>query len=54
LYAGGVIEEFAFAMLIGIILGTYSSIYVASPFILLLDRWRKDPMREATRRPVKA
>ncbi len=40
LFAGGVIEEFAFAMLIGIILGTYSSIYVASPFILLLDKWR--------------
>ena len=40
LFAGGVIEEFAFAMLIGIVLGTYSSIYVASPFILLLDKWR--------------
>ena len=41
LFAGGVIEEFAFAMLVGIILGTYSSIYVASPFILVIDRWQK-------------
>jgi len=31
---GGVIHDFAFAMLIGIIVGTYSSIFVASPIIL--------------------
>lgn len=43
LFAGGVIEEFAFAMLIGVMLGTYSSIYVASPFILLLDKLKKGP-----------
>jgi preprotein translocase subunit SecF len=49
LFAGGVIEEFSFAMLIGIILGTYSSIYVASPFIILLDKWRKDPLAQSTR-----
>jgi preprotein translocase subunit SecF len=56
LYAGGVIEQFSFAMLIGIILGTYSSIYVASPFILLLDKWRKDPLAQPapSRRPAKA
>jgi preprotein translocase subunit SecF len=57
LYAGGVIEQFSFAMLIGIVLGTYSSIYVASPFILLLDKWRKDPQHQpasAARRPAKA
>jgi preprotein translocase subunit SecF len=33
---GGVIEDFAFALLIGIIVGTYSSIFVASPILLLL------------------
>ena len=54
LFAGGVIEEFSFAMLIGIVLGTYSSIYVASPFIILLDKWRKDPLAQSTRTPVKA
>ncbi len=45
LFAGGVIEEFAFAMMVGVILGTYSSIYVASPFILVLDKWKKDPAK---------
>jgi len=32
---GNVIHNFAFAMLIGIIVGTYSSIFVASPVLLL-------------------
>jgi preprotein translocase subunit SecF len=31
---GGVIHDFAFAMLIGVLVGTYSSIFVASPIIL--------------------
>jgi preprotein translocase subunit SecF len=34
---GAVIHDFAFAMLIGIVAGTYSSIYVASPFLLLWE-----------------
>jgi preprotein translocase subunit SecF len=32
---GPVIADFAFAMLVGIIIGTYSSIYVASPVLLM-------------------
>ena len=35
---GGVIHDFAFAILIGIIVGTYSSIFVASPIILVWER----------------
>lgn len=31
---GGIIHDFAFAMMIGILVGTYSSIYVASPILL--------------------
>jgi preprotein translocase subunit SecF len=54
LFAGGVIEEFAFAMMIGVVLGTYSSIYVASPFILLLDKWRRAPSGQPTRGMAKA
>ena len=34
---GGVIHDFAFAMLIGIIVGTYSSIFVASPILLIWE-----------------
>jgi len=31
---GGIIHNFAFAMIIGVLIGTYSSIYVASPVLL--------------------
>jgi preprotein translocase subunit SecF len=34
LFGGSVIHHFAFAMLIGIVVGTYSSIFVASPILL--------------------
>lgn len=54
LYAGGVIEELAFAMIIGIILGTFSSVYVASPLIIFLDKFRKDPLAQGRRKPARA
>ena len=31
---GGIIHDFAFAMLVGIVVGTYSSVYVASSILL--------------------
>ncbi|MBN2059339.1 MAG: protein translocase subunit SecF [Deltaproteobacteria bacterium] len=34
---GGVIHDFAFALFIGVVIGTYSSIFVASPIILLWE-----------------
>jgi len=34
---GGVIHDFAFALLIGVLVGTYSSIFVASPIILVWE-----------------
>jgi len=37
LLGGGVIHDFAFAILIGIIVGTYSSIFVASPVLLIWE-----------------
>lgn len=37
---GGIIHDFAFAMLVGIIVGTYSSIYVASPILLAWEKSR--------------
>jgi preprotein translocase subunit SecF len=36
---GEVIHDFAFAIMLGIIIGTYSSIFVASPILLL---WKKN------------
>ena len=34
LFGGAVIHDFAFALLIGIVVGTYSSIFIASPIVL--------------------
>lgn len=45
IYGGGIIQNFAFAMLIGVVIGTYSSIYIASPAVVAMDRYLKN--REA-------
>ncbi len=34
IFGGGVIHDFAFALMVGVLVGTYSSIFVASPIIL--------------------
>ena len=38
---GGIIHDFSFALLIGILIGTYSSIFVASPILLAWQTRRK-------------
>ncbi|HEB74969.1 MAG TPA: protein translocase subunit SecF [Nitrospirae bacterium] len=38
-FGGEVIHDFALAMILGIAVGTYSSVFVASPIVLL---WKKD------------
>ena len=35
---GGIIHDFAFALIVGVLVGTYSSIFVASPILLA---WQK-------------
>ena len=35
---GEIIHDFAFALLVGVLIGTYSSIYVASPMVLWLTK----------------
>jgi preprotein translocase subunit SecF len=35
---GEIIFDFAFALLVGVLIGTYSSIYVASPLVLRLNK----------------
>ncbi|SVD45203.1 uncharacterized protein METZ01_LOCUS398057, partial [marine metagenome] len=43
LFAGGeIIKGFAIALLIGVLIGTYSSIFVASPAVLVLGISRED------------
>ncbi len=36
---GPIIADFALALMIGVVIGTYSSVFVASPLILSLQRW---------------
>jgi len=43
IFANGVVADIAFAICIGIAFGTYSSVYVAAPFILLMDKLMKSP-----------
>jgi preprotein translocase subunit SecF len=40
LFGGEVIHDFAFALVVGVVVGTYSSIFVASPIVAL---WEKTP-----------
>jgi preprotein translocase subunit SecF len=37
IFGGGVIHNFAFALLVGILVGTYSSIFVASPVLIFWE-----------------
>lgn len=39
-FGGAVINDFALALLIGIIFGTYSSVFIASPVVLAWEKYR--------------
>jgi len=39
LFGGEVIHDFALALVVGIVVATYSSIFIASPIVLELERW---------------
>jgi preprotein translocase subunit SecF len=45
-FGGIVLRNFALALAIGIVIGTYSSIFVASPVVAL---WRGEKMTEVKR-----
>jgi preprotein translocase subunit SecF len=49
IFGGGVIHDFAFALLIGVMVGTYSSIYIASPVLIFWD----EPFPKKKGRPRK-
>jgi preprotein translocase subunit SecF len=38
-FAGAVIHDFTFAMIVGLITGTYSTVYIASPVVLLWEKY---------------
>lgn len=54
IFGGEVTRGFAFAMLIGVITGTYSSIFVAAPVLVDLDRNKPLGEQVVAKTPVKA
>jgi preprotein translocase subunit SecF len=61
LFGGEVLNGFSFALVIGIIIGTYSSIFIASPMLVAYQDWRQSrggrpviPAAEPRRGKVKA
>lgn len=45
IFAGGIVSDIAFAICVGIFFGTYSSIYVAAPAILIMEKLNLSPRR---------
>lgn len=41
LFGGSTTQNFVLALIIGIIAGTYSSIFLASPLLVLAEKWKK-------------
>lgn len=50
LFGGEVIHNFAFCMLVGIIVGTYSSIFIAAPIVV--EWYKKHQVEKVKRTPV--
>lgn len=46
-FGGTVIHDFAFAMIVGIVTGTYSSVFIASPLLILYEDWTKTKRKPA-------
>ena len=44
-FGGPVIHDFAFALIVGVLVGTYSSIFIASPIVLAWENWKPSKMR---------
>jgi preprotein translocase subunit SecF len=50
LFGGDVINTFAFVLVIGLIVGSYSTIYIASPIALAVSDWRERRLQARRRR----
>jgi preprotein translocase subunit SecF len=51
---GSVIQPFALVMILGVVIGTYSSIFVASPVLLELASWSRNREKRRSAAPAKA
>jgi len=45
IFGGAVIRDFAFAMLVGVVIGTYSSVYIACTIVLLFENLQLSKMK---------
>jgi len=54
IWGGPGVKLFAFVMVVGVIIGTYSSIYIASPLLLMLGEGNKDTGRGPRREQMQA
>jgi len=54
IFGGSVINDFAFALIIGVVVGTYSSIFVASPAVYLWQKFQGKHISPSEQERVKA
>jgi preprotein translocase subunit SecF len=54
LFGGEVLRSFSWALLIGIIVGTYSTIYVASPVMLWWEAWKARSRKALAGAPIRS
>jgi len=47
IFGGNIMRNFAFALIVGIIVGTYSSMFVASALVVDWHRWRPEKIKKA-------
>ena len=52
LFGGEVLHGFSFALVVGILIGTYSSVFVASPIVLFWHNWFDERKRAAVVAPA--
>ncbi|MEF2280025.1 protein translocase subunit SecD [Deinococcus sp. YIM 134068] len=52
IFGGPVLRDFSLVMLVGILVGTYSSIYIVAPMVVYLEEWRA--RRKSGAQPAKA
>jgi preprotein translocase subunit SecF len=52
LFGGEVLRSFSWALLIGVVVGTYSTIYIASPVMLWWEAWKAKKRKELVRAPA--
>jgi len=45
-FGGAVIHDFAFALLVGVIFGTYSSVFIAAPVVLAWEKYRPSTLKK--------